>query len=138
MAIVAIGGPDPSVECVQQEVQQQGRTTAGMHDRRHHWLAAEEDRSSDAPVVRIERVRSRWPPIGRQTTLNVAIYCAPVSRVSAGQRQNGQVADARDTVYGSEGWGFESLRARPGQRPLARPRRGLFGPCGSHAGSHRR
>jgi hypothetical protein len=21
-------------------------------------------------------------------------------------------------IYGSEGWGFESLRARPGQRPL--------------------
>jgi len=22
-------------------------------------------------------------------------------------------------IYGSEGWGFESLRARPGQRPIA-------------------
>jgi hypothetical protein len=27
-----------------------------------------------------------------------------------------QVADACDTVYGSEGWGFESLRARPSER----------------------
>ena len=28
--------------------------------------------------------------------------------------------------YGSEGWGFESLRARPGQRPLTRSGRGLL------------
>ena len=35
-----------------------------------------------------------------------------MSTVSAGQQRNGQVAGARDTVYGSEGWGFESLRAR--------------------------
>ena len=47
-------------------------------------------------------------------TLNAAIYCAPVSSISVGQRENGQVAGACDTVYGSEGWGFESLRARPG------------------------
>jgi hypothetical protein len=26
--------------------------------------------------------------------------------------RNGQVAGGRDTVYGSEGWEFESLRAR--------------------------
>jgi len=30
-----------------------------------------------------------------------------------------QVARPSDTLYGSEGWGFESLRARPGQRPIA-------------------
>lgn len=30
-----------SVDSVQQGVQQQGRTTAGMHDRRQHLLAAE-------------------------------------------------------------------------------------------------
>ena len=29
-----------------------------------------------------------------------------------------QVARPSDTLYGSEGWGFESLRARPGQRPI--------------------
>jgi hypothetical protein len=27
-------------------------------------------------------------------------------------------SDPAATSYGSEGWGFESLRARPGQRPL--------------------
>jgi len=33
--------------------------------------------------------------------LNTAIYCAPVSIVSAGQHRSGQVAGVRDTVYGS-------------------------------------
>jgi hypothetical protein len=37
--------------------------------------------------------------------------------------------------YGSKGWGFESLRARPAQRPLTQSGRGLSGPPGSHAGS---
>ena len=92
------------VNSVQREVQQQGRTTARMHDRRHRWLPAEVDRSWDAPVVRIEMVRPRWPLSGRQTTLNAANYCAPVSSISAGQQRNGQVADRRDTVYGSDGW----------------------------------
>ena len=50
-----------------------------------------------------------WPHFGRTRTLNAAIYCVPVSSISAGQRGNGQVADRRDIVYGSEGWGFESL-----------------------------
>jgi hypothetical protein len=54
-------------------------------------------------VVRIEVVRRRWPLFGRQTTLNVAANCAPVSSISAGQQRNEQVVDARDTVYGSEG-----------------------------------
>ena len=44
-----------------------------------------------------------WPHFGRTRTLNAAIYCAPVSSISAGQRGNGQAADRRDTVYGSEG-----------------------------------
>lgn len=33
---------------------------------------------------------------------NVAAYCASVSSIPAGQQPNGQVAGARDTVYGSE------------------------------------
>jgi hypothetical protein len=45
------------VRQVQQEVQQQGRTTAGMHDHRQHRQAAEVGSTSCAPVVRIERVR---------------------------------------------------------------------------------
>ena len=43
-----------------------------------------------------------WPLFGRTRTLNVAAYCAPMSSILAGQRSNGQVADARDTVYGSD------------------------------------
>jgi hypothetical protein len=39
--------------------------------------------------------------------------------IRAGQPASAQVTDARGTVYGSEGWGFESLRARPGQQPIA-------------------
>src|SRR5215470_5411794 len=34
-----------------------------------------------------------WPHFGRTRTLNAAMYCAPVSSISAGQRANGQVAD---------------------------------------------
>ena len=30
----------------------------------------------------------------------------------------GLVADASATLYGSEGWGFESLRARPAHKPF--------------------
>jgi hypothetical protein len=44
-----------------------------------------------------------WPHFGRTRTLNAAAYCAPVSTVWAGQQWNGQVAGARDTVYGSDG-----------------------------------
>jgi hypothetical protein len=43
----------------------------------------------------------------------------PLSAILAGQPLSAQVAATRGTVYGSEGWGFESLRARPGQRPIA-------------------
>jgi hypothetical protein len=30
----------------------------------------------------------------------------------------GVLAGQTPLIYGSEGWGFESLRARPGQRPV--------------------
>ena len=55
------------------------------------------------PTVCIQTAWPRWPLFGRQTTLNVAICCAPVSSILAGQQQNGQVAGVRDTVYGSDG-----------------------------------
>ena len=54
-----------------------------------------------------------WPHFGRTRTLNAAIYCVPVSSISAGQRGNGQVADRRDTVYGSESWGPRVLPSAP-------------------------
>lgn len=73
-----------------------------MDDCRQRSLAAEDVQSSLAPIVRIEGVRPRWPLFGRQTTLNGATYCAPVSSISARQQGNGQVAEARDTVYGSD------------------------------------
>ena len=47
---------DLRVNFVQQNVQQQGRTTTGMHDRRQLLQAAEVSRSLCAPVVRIEVV----------------------------------------------------------------------------------
>jgi hypothetical protein len=93
-----------NVNVVQQNVQQQRHTTTGMHDRRQRLRAAEVAPFSCAPVVRIEVVRPCWPLFGRQTTLNAATYCAPVSSISAGQQRSGQVAGARDTVYGSDGW----------------------------------
>ncbi len=60
-----------SVNSVQQDVQQQGRTTAGMHDSRQQLLAAEVARWSHAPVVRIEGSADdlglRWPAFGHTT-----------------------------------------------------------------------
>jgi hypothetical protein len=54
-------------------------------------------------LVCIQTVWPVWPLSGRQRALNAAAYCATVSTVSPGQHRNGQVAGARDTVYGSEG-----------------------------------
>ena len=61
---------------------------------------------------------SLWPLFGHTRTFNAAAYCASMSTVWAGQQWNVQVPGTRDTVYGSEGWGFESLRARPAQRSI--------------------
>ena len=44
------------VDFVQQNVQQQGHTTAGMHDHRQPLQAAGVVRSSCAPIVRIEGI----------------------------------------------------------------------------------
>jgi hypothetical protein len=52
--------------------------------------------------VCIQTAWPRWPLFGRQTTLNVAIYYAPMSSISAGQQRYEQVAGVRDTVYGSD------------------------------------
>ena len=64
--------------------------------------------STSTDLVCIQTVWPRWPLLGRQTTLNAATLCVPMSTVSAAQQRNGQVADARDTVYGSDG--SETLR----------------------------
>ena len=59
------------------------------------------------------------------------------AKVQVGQpKTSARSSTDRASDYGSEGWGFESLRARPGQRPLTRSGRGLSATPGSHAGSH--
>jgi hypothetical protein len=60
-----------------------------------------------------------WPHFGRTTALNAADDCAPLITISAGQQGCRQVVGAAVDLYGSEGWGFESLRARPAHRPFA-------------------
>src|SRR5215510_12824901 len=40
----------------------------------------------------------------------------------------------RASDYGSEGWGFESLRARPAQRPVANPAAGFLAVLGATLG----
>jgi hypothetical protein len=54
---------------------------------------------------------------GLTTTLNVATCCAPLTRISADQRRNGQVAGACDTVYGSEDWGSSPSERAQGLAP---------------------
>ena len=63
-------------------------------------------------------LRLRWPDFGRTTTLKVGAYCASVNSIPPGQQVYEPLGEMAETLYGSEGWGFESLRARPGQRPL--------------------
>jgi len=41
----------------------------------------------------------------------------------ASSRTDPDNAERVTGIYGSEGWGFETLRARPGQRPIAILRR---------------
>jgi hypothetical protein len=43
-----------------------------------------------------------WPDFGRTTTLNVAIYCALVNSIQAGQLAYEPVGEMRETLYGSE------------------------------------
>jgi hypothetical protein len=67
-------------------VQQQGHTTAGMHDRGQRSRAAEVAWSSHAPVVRIQVVWAALAAFARTTTLNAAAYCASVSNIPASAR----------------------------------------------------
>jgi hypothetical protein len=53
-----------------------------------------------------------WPDFGRTTALNVATFCVLVNSIPPGQQAYEQAADMPETLYESEGWGFESLRAR--------------------------
>jgi hypothetical protein len=54
----------------------------------------------------------RWPDFGLTVTPNADNCCALLSSILAGQRQDSLVRETRVDIYGSEGWGFESLRAR--------------------------
>jgi hypothetical protein len=49
---------------------------------------------------------------------SLAAEYATLSTTLPAQTAHGLIRGTRATLYGSEGWGFESLRARPGQRPL--------------------
>src|SRR5262249_47323948 len=59
----------------------------------------------------------------RTRTLNAAAYCVPVNSIPAGQRQNGQIADARDTVYGSDASCPVSAEGRSNQGTTVNPGR---------------
>src|SRR5215472_15731818 len=61
----------------------------------------------------------RWPHFGHTTSRKTGRRRKATSNILAGQTACPQLVGRRDTVYGSEGWGFESLRARPGQQPIA-------------------
>ena len=54
----------------------------------------------------------RWSDFGHRTLLSNGRQYKLLRTIMAGQRPSAQVAGACGTVYGSEGWGFESLRAR--------------------------
>ena len=54
----------------------------------------------------------RWSNSGHRTLLSNGRQYKLLRTIVAGQPPSAQVAGACGTVYGSEGWGFESLRAR--------------------------
>ena len=56
--------------------------------------------------------RRRWPHSGRTTALNAATGCASLSSIAPVHQAYGLVRDVHVSLYGSEGWGFESLQAR--------------------------
>jgi hypothetical protein len=62
-----------------------------------------------------------WPDFGLTRLSTKERQRKPTRAILAGQLGDAQVTDACVTVYGTEGWGFESLRARPGQRPFRTP-----------------
>ena len=67
----------------------------------------------------IRRWRTRrWPDFGHAALRNDERRRVLMRTILAGQRASAQVTNARDTVYGSEGSGSESLLARPGQQCL--------------------
>ena len=91
----------------------------------HILQAGDRERSGQSPInvvvncpLTVDRDRlgevtqPRWPLFGRTRTLNGAAQCASLSSISAGQRQNEQVAGARGTVYGSDGLGSPALRTQ--------------------------
>jgi len=70
--------------------------------------------------------RYRWPHSGHTAPRKTGRRRKTARDKFSGQTACAQVVRKRDTIYGSEGWGFESLRARPGHRLLPALRRGLF------------
>src|SRR5579872_7218759 len=54
--------------------------------------------------------------VARVVSAQVAVCCSDCARSSTD----------RASDYGSEGWGFESLRARPGQSPFPSPEGALL------------
>ena len=59
-------------------------------------------------------------PLDKARPMRTAVECP--SSTQAAMDGPGRCAHS----YGSEGWGFESLRARPGQRPVALPAAGFL------------
>ena len=78
---------------------------AGFSDSAHARFLAKTFRRPGAEQQR------RWPHSGRPTALNTATHCVMLSSIAAGHRAYGLVAGVPVSLYGSEGWGFESLRA---------------------------
>jgi hypothetical protein len=58
---------------------------------------------------RVTRLGYHGGAVATNVILNAADHCATVSTISAGQRGNGQVADSRDTVYGSGARALSSI-----------------------------
>ena len=90
------------------------------HSRRKQDLASERREGWIVKCALTVGRRSGWGGLrvslayfGLTRTLNAAAYCASMSTVSAGQQRNGQVAGARDTVYGTDGWAARRVRCVP-------------------------
>jgi hypothetical protein len=68
-------------------------------------------------------------PLDNACPVRTTLECRPSTRTAADGP--GRFAHS----YGSEGWGFESLRARPAHRPVARPAAGFLVALGATLGA---
>ena len=113
----------------------QQRPTAAHNTRRIHanwgYVRPEKQTVGDQRQDAVTVANTVAKPLDKTRPVRTAVECRP----SAQTATDGPGRCAHS--YGSEGWGFESLRARPAQRPVANPAAGFLAVLGATLGATR-